>query len=69
MLHTVFSSHHCGDTGGTFSVLDLKHRSYRKFIKSGNEERLQDGSRPGALRASFSKVTTFFGQIFHLIMQ
>ena len=27
---TVFSSHHCGDGGGPFSVLDLNHRSYDK---------------------------------------
>ena len=28
---------------------DAQNSPYRKFIKSGNEERLQDGSRPGAL--------------------
>ena len=30
---TVFSSHHCGDGGGTFSVLDLKHRSFSLFFQ------------------------------------
>ena len=68
-LYTIYI--HLGGFSPHFSSIymsDAQNSPYRKFIKSGNEERLQDGSRPGALRASFSKITTFCGHIFHLIM-